>query len=295
MDIDVVVVGSINVDLVVHAERLPRPGETVQGGRFEQHFGGKGANQAVAAARAGARVAMIGAVGNDANGAASLAALAAEGVDVARVRSTSAPTGVALVAVNARGENQILLASGANDTLTPADARWEGGLSVVLSSFEIPPAVATAAMQMARARGGVGILTPAPAHALSAELLAEGPILVPNEHELVVAIGNDDPAAALNELTQRSTGPVIVTQGPAGALLAHGERRQRFDGLRAPSVVDMTGAGDAFVGALAAWLASGHTLEHAIRAGNAAGALSVSAAGARAALPRREEIQALLA
>lgn len=295
MDVDVVVVGSINVDLVVHAERLPRPGETVQGGRFEQHFGGKGANQAVAAARAGARVAMVGAVGDDAHGATSLAALAAEGIDVSRVRIVPGPTGVALVAVNARGENQILLASGANDTLTPEDARWDGGLSVVLSSFEIPPAVATAAMQLARARGGLGVLTPAPAHALSAELLAEGPILVPNEHELVVAIGNDDPAAALDELTQRSSGPVIVTQGPAGALLAHGERRERFDGRQPVRVVDTTGAGDAFVGALAAWLASGQSLEAAIRAGNAAGALSVSATGARAALPRRDEIEALLA
>ena len=294
MDVDVVVVGSINVDLVVHAARLPRPGETVQGGHFEEHFGGKGANQAVAAARAGARVAMVGAVGDDDRGRASLAALAAEGIDVSRVRSVTGPTGIAIIAVNARGENQIVLAAGANDALGVEDARWDGEVKVVLSSFEIPTPVATAAMQLARVRGALGVLTPAPAHALSAELLAESPILVPNEHELVVAIGNDDPAAALAELTVRSSGSVIVTQGPAGALLAQGERRERFNGQQPPRVVDTTGAGDAFVGAFAAWLAAGQSLEDAIRAGNAAGALSVSAAGARTALPRRNEIEALL-
>jgi ribokinase len=294
MDVDVVVVGSINVDLVVHAARLPRPGETVQGGRFEEHFGGKGANQAVAAARAGARVAMVGAVGDDDRGRASLAALVAEGIDVSRVRSVTGPTGIAIIAVNARGENQIVLAAGANDALGVEDARWDGEVKVVLSSFEIPTPVATAAMQLARVRGALGVLTPAPAHALSAELLAESPILVPNEHELVVAIGNDDPAAALAELTVRSSGSVIVTQGPAGALLAQGERRERFNGQQPPRVVDTTGAGDAFVGAFAAWLAAGQSLEDAIRAGNAAGALSVSAAGARTALPRRNEIEALL-
>jgi len=257
MNVDVVVIGSINVDLVVHADRLPRPGETVQGGRFEEHFGGKGANQAVAAARAGARVAMIGAVGGDDRGRASLAALATEGVDVSRVRTVQGPTGIAIVAVNARGENQIVLAAGANDELGTEDAGWDGEVSVVLSSFEIPTAVATAAMRLARARGAYGILTPAPAHALSAELLAESPILVPNEHELVVAIGNDDPAAALAELTRRSSGPVIVTQGPAGALLAHAERRERFDGRKPPQVVDTTGAGDALA---AGWIVGGPLL-----------------------------------
>jgi ribokinase len=294
VDPQVLVVGSINVDLVVRADRLPLPGETVLGGRFEQYFGGKGANQAVAAARAGARVAIAGAVGDDAHGRASLEALRSEGVDVSRVRLVDEPTGVALIAVGGRGENQIVLAPGANGCLVAADAAVPHGSAVVLTSFEIPVAVATAAAQAAREAGATTILTPAPAHALPAELLAADPILVPNEHELVSSIGNDDPEAALDELAERTHGAVIVTQGPAGALLAQGDRRQRFPGHRAPAVVDTTGAGDAFVGAVAAWLCAGEPFSRAIEAGNAAGALSVAALGARGALPTREMILAQL-
>ncbi|HET8587737.1 MAG TPA: PfkB family carbohydrate kinase, partial [Candidatus Limnocylindria bacterium] len=247
MSPQVVVVGSINVDLVVRADRLPLPGETVLGGRFEQHYGGKGANQAVAAARAGASVMMVGAVGDDAHGRASLDALRREGVDISRVRLVDEPTGVALIVVGGRGDNQIVLAPGANAALTPEDATIPDGTAVVLTSFEIPISVATTAAQSARAVAASTIVTPAPAHALPAELLAAGPILVPNEHELVSSIGNDDAASALDDLTERTAGPVIVTQGPAGALLAQGDRRERFPGHRAASVVDTTGAGDAFV------------------------------------------------
>lgn len=292
----VTVVGSINVDLVVHAERLPLPGETVQGGRFAHSRGGKGANQAVAAARAGATVTMIGAVGNDAYGADAIQALRDEGIDVSRIRVVDEPTGVALIGVGARGANAILLAPGANGALVEGDAVLAGrDASVVLTSFEIPYEVALAAVRNARASGATPIVTPAPAHALSAELLALDPILVPNEHELTVMIGNDDSAAALAEVTRRTAGPVIVTQGAAGALLAHGERRERFNSRQpAASVVDTTGAGDAFVGTLAAWLADGRPLDEAIAAANAAGALSVSALGARDGLPDRSKIEALL-
>jgi ribokinase len=295
MAAQVLVVGSINVDLVVGAARLPRPGETVEGGHFEQHFGGKGANQAVAAARAGARVALIGAVGDDAYGHASVEALRAEGVDVGGVRFVSEPTGVALIVVAQSGENQIVVAPGANALLQPSDVRIEAGTRVVLTSFEIPLPVSTVAAQQAQRLGITAVVTPAPAHALPAELLAANPILVPNQHEVVASIGNDHAADALDELSERTAGAIIVTQGPAGALLAQGQRRTRFEGSRAPSVVDTTGAGDAFVGALAAWLAGGSSLEEAISAANAAGALSVTAAGARGALPHREAIQALLA
>jgi ribokinase len=290
----VVVVGSINVDLVVRAPRLPRPGETVRGGQFEEHFGGKGANQAVAAARAGARVAMIGAVGDDERGAASVAALEREGVDVSHVRVVPDSTGVALIAVGERGENQIMLAPGANELLAPEDVELPAEAAVVLTSFEIPMATATAAVTDAARAGITAIVTPAPAHALPAELLAANPILVPNEHELVVSIGNDRSEDALEELTTRTAGPVIITQGPAGALLARGSERERFTGRRAPAVVDTTGAGDAFVGALAAWLSRGATLDAAIEAANAAGALSVAALGARNGLPAREAIEVLL-
>jgi len=293
----VVVIGSLNVDLVVVADRLPEPGETVLGGRFEVHDGGKGANQAVAAARAGARVSMIGAVGTDDHAERTLAALAAEGVETSRVRRVETePTGVAIIAVGPRGENQIVVAPGANGTLEldDEDRALIRTAACVLTNHEIPSAATLEALRTAHAAGVTAILNPAPARALPSEVLTLGPILTPNEHELVVAIGNDATDAALDELAQRHAGPIVVTQGPAGALLARGGERRRFDGRLAPAVVDTTGAGDTFNGVLAAWLADGASLEQAIEAANAAAALSVAAAGAREGMPSREAIGAFL-
>jgi ribokinase len=292
----VVVVGSISIDLVVTAERLPLPGETVLGGRFAQHAGGKGANQAVAAARVGAQVTMIGAVGTDAHGDTALAALTADGVDVSRVRRVPVPTGVALIAVGPRGENQIVLASGANDELTVGDISLGelGDDGVLLTDHEIPSAVTLAALRAAREAGWTAILDPAPARALSAEVLQLGPILTPNEHELLVAIGDDNAQAAAASLAERNRGPLIVTQGPAGALLVEGDRSQRFPGFPAAGVVDTTGAGDAFTGVLAAWLAEGQPLDAAIRAANAAGALAVTAGGARGGMPNRDALMEMI-
>ena len=294
----VIVLGSINTDFVVSADRLPRPGETVLGGRLAMHAGGKGANQAVAAARAGAEVTFIGSVGGDAYGEASLTALSAEGVDISRVRRVGGPTGAAIIAVGPRGENQIVVAPGANAEVSADDAALVAGLAtegaVLLTSLEIPMPAVVAGVRAATARGMRAIVNPAPAHPLPSELLALGPILTPNEHELVVGIGNDDAAAALAELTARVASPVVVTQGPAGALLAEGEARDRFEGHPAPRLVDSTGAGDTFNGVLAAWLASGAALADAIRAANVAGALSVGASGARGGMPARAEIELAL-
>lgn len=294
----VCVIGSVNIDLVVAASRLPAPGETVLGGRFSTHDGGKGANQAVAAARAGASVTIIGAVGRDAHGARSLAALEAEGIDVAGVRQVDGePTGIALVAVGPRGENQIVVAPGANAALEldDDDVARISEASVVLTNHEVTNEVVVAALTAAARAGATAVLNPAPARGLPADVLRLGSILTPNEHELVVAIGNDDTDAALDDLVALHAGPVIVTQGPAGALLARGDRRERFQGRAAPEIVDTTGAGDTFNGVLAAWLASEATLEAAIEAANAAAALSVAAAGARGGMPNREAIEAFLA
>jgi ribokinase len=294
---NVVVIGSINVDLVVTAERLPVPGETVLGGRFAIHHGGKGANQAVAAARVGARVTMIGAVGSDDHGDGSLEALRQEGVDVSRIRRAERePTGVALIVVGPRGENQIAVAPGANATLEldGDDRQAIADADVLLTNHEIPADTVLDALRIARDVGTMAILNPAPARALAAEVLSLGPILTPNEHELVVAIGNDDTDSALDELAVRHRGAIVVTQGPAGALLAHGDRRERFPGYPAGSVVDTTGAGDTFCGVLAAWLAGGASLDEAIHAANAAGSLSVGAAGARSGMPGREDVVTLL-
>lgn len=290
----VCIVGSINIDLVVLADRLPRPGETVLGGRFSVHDGGKGANQAVAAARAGALVTMIGAVGHDEYGRRALGALEAEGIDVSGVRQLDGePTGVAIIAVGPRGENQIVVAPGANAAFTLDDADLERitASRVLLTNHEVPNGVIVPALRAASEAGVRSILNPAPARGIPAEVLHIGPILTPNEHELVVAIGNDETEAALDELTARHAGPIIVTQGPAGALLAQDGRRERFAGLLAPEVVDTTGAGDTFNGVLATWLAGGASLEDAIVAANAAASLSVGAAGAREGMPRRDAIE----
>lgn len=289
---EVVVIGSINVDLVVEVDRLPHPGETVRGGRFSEHHGGKGANQAVAAARAGARVRLIGAVGDDVRGAAAIAALSAEGVDVSGVRRVPGTTGVALVMLGPRGENQIAVAPGANAEMTPEGLALDdlAADGVVLTTFETPMAAVEAAVRAAHRAGATAILDPAPAHALPAALLELGPILTPNQHEVTVAIGNDDPAAALDELVARHAGPVIVTQGAAGALLAGADGHEQFPGFPAPEVVDTTGAGDTFNGTLAAFLAEGHSLGSAIRLANAAAALSIGRRGARTGMPNRSAI-----
>jgi ribokinase len=189
-----------------------------------------------------------------------------------------------------------VVAPGANGRLAldDADRALIGGADCVLTNHEIPAAVTLDVLRTAHAAGVTAVLNPAPARALSSEVLSMGPILTPNEHELVVAIGNDITGAALDELAARHRGPVVVTQGPAGALLAEGDRRERFDGRLAPDVVDTTGAGDTFCGVLAAWLAERRTLAEAITAANAAGALSVAATGARQGMPTRETIEAFI-
>jgi ribokinase len=292
----VVVVGSINVDLVVATPRLPRSGETVLGGEFARHLGGKGANQAVAAARAGASVTMIGAVGRDADGDESVAALEAEGIDVSRIRRVAARTGVALIAVAPDGENQIVVAPGANALVTTDDAslpEMATGNGVLLACLEVPMAAVVAAVGAARRIGLQPIVNPAPAQQLPPEVLAARPILTPNEDELLALTGEADGNAAVGSLLDAGAGAVIVTRGAAGALLADGPRRQPFDG-RVVDVVDATGAGDAFSGVLAAWLARGHPLEVATEAANAAAGQSVTRAGARGGMPSRAEIEAAL-
>lgn len=286
------------MDLVVSVDHLPAPGETVLGGRFATHDGGKGANQAVAAARAGARVSFIGAVGGDEHGRRATEALRADGVDLERLRTLDGePTGVALIVVGPRGENQIAVAPGANNAwdLDADDRSVIAEADVLLTNHEVPGALVAAALRAAHEAGVRTILNPAPARGLSSEVLRIGPILTPNEHELVVAIGNDETSTALEELAARHAGPIVVTQGAAGALLvAHG-REERFAGRPASEVIDTTGAGDTFNGVLAAWLAGGASLAEAIRAANIAASMSVEAAGARAGMPRREAIAAELA
>jgi ribokinase len=287
---NVIVVGSINADLVVQADRLPAPGETVAGGRFSRHGGGKGANQAVAAARMGAQVTMVGAVGDDDLGDEALAALAAEGIDVSAVtRLEGVATGVALIAVDAAGENQIAVASGANTQVDPEAveaAVRAAGEGLVLLGHEVPEAAVLAG---ARAARGPIVLNPAPARPLSRELCALHPLLTPNATEAAELSGRSDPEDAARELAARTGAPVIATLGARGALLVDGERVERLPAPPADAV-DTTGAGDAFNGALAAELAAGRDLRAAAALAIAAASHSTRAVGAREGMPRREEV-----
>jgi ribokinase len=280
---DVFVIGSINVDLVVRAETLPGPGETVTGGTFERHGGGKSANQAVAAARAGAVVRMIGAVGDDELGEEAVAQLAAEGIDVSGVARMEAPTGVALIAVDAAGENQIAVASGANAELSAehVSGALEGAAGgVALLGLEVPDAAVLAGARAARGAGLTVVVNPAPARPLGGELLSLGPILTPNGGEAAALSGEDDAEAAARALAEQTGAPVVVTVGADGALLVTGDAVER---IPAPAVeaVDTTGAGDAFNGALAAALAGGAPLAEAVRDAVATAAESVRRPGAR--------------
>jgi ribokinase len=283
----VLVIGSINADLVVTLDRLPEPGETVTGGRFARHGGGKGANQAVAAARAGARVRFAGAVGDDDLGAAAIEELTAEGVDTAAIaRLEGEPTGVALIAVDGDGRNQIAVASGANARVDAAlvaralDAAPLTEHDVVLLGFEVPDDAVVAGARAAADAGARAILNPAPARDLPDGLLDHGVLLTPNGLEAAALTGETEPAAAARALARRMNAPVIVTVGADGALLAGADGIVE---IAAPEVdvVDTTGAGDAFNGVLAAGLAAGDALEDAARAAVAAASASVRRAGAR--------------
>ncbi len=293
----VVVVGSINVDLVVETDRLPGPGETVLGRSFARHQGGKSANQAVAAARAGARVRMVACVGDDAFGREARAALIDEGIDASGILVRDAPTGVAVIAVAPDGENQIVVAPGANGRLRPEDVDEAdlSGAALVVTGLEIPMAAVVAAARRAESAGIPVVVNVAPATALPEELLAAGPILVLNEHELGQVAGRGEPQEALASLVEGTGSAVVVTRGAQGALLALRYERHPEPGMPADTVVDTTGAGDAFIGAFAAWLVAGATLQEAVRAGVAAGSLAVGRAGARAGMPQREELLAKLA
>jgi ribokinase len=298
----VIVVGSINVDLVVTVERLPGAGETVIGGRHTREPGGKGANQAVAAARAGASVVFVTALGTDDIGDRALDSLAAEGIDLRFVRRVAdAPSGIALILVDKAGENLIAVAAGANAALRPEDvepieATVEPG-DAVLVQLEIPPPTVEAAVSLAQRRGARLILNPAPARPLSGPLLAAVSVLTPNEHEAAaladLGAGVVDPARMAAALHDRGVPDVLVTLGAAGVLVSSAAGSQRIPAF-AVDAVDTTAAGDVFNGALAVALIEGRALPDAARFASAAAAISVTRPGARASAPRRAEIDAWL-
>lgn len=300
----IAVVGSINLDLVVRCAALPRPGQTVAGDDLQEHGGGKGANQAVAAARLGARTTLIARVGDDGAGQRLRAGLAAEGVAVPDdLVSAGVPSGTAIIAVEHGGENHILLVPGANAQLMPADVERHGGCiraaRVLLLQLEIPGETVLAAARLARAAGVRVLLDPAPAPQRLDPGLHHVDLLSPNRSEAEALVGRPLPTIAAVgeaacELVARGAGAVVVTLGAEGALLCADGRTRH---LPAPAVdaIDATAAGDAFKAALALRWAEGAALEEAVRFALAAGALAASRPGAQPSLPRRAEVEALLA
>jgi ribokinase len=283
----VIVVGSINVDLFSYVKSLPRPGETVTGGTYRKAHGGKGANQAVAAARLGADVRLIGTVGEDDLGRASMASLEREGVNVDGVRTGRSHTGVAQIIVDDLGENLIAVAPGANHELTggmvaESLARIGADHAVVGTVLEVPDDAVLMAARTATKRGWNLVLNPAPARALSREILTECDVLTPNEHE-VTELGVSSP----EELIDAGAGAVVVTRGSKGADLYRPGLSVRNQPAFEVRAVDTTGAGDAFAGALAWALADGRELEMAVEFAAASAALSTLQRGARAGMPSR--------
>jgi ribokinase len=282
----IAVVGSINLDVVVGVERHPAPGETVVGGDRQELPGGKGANQAVAAARLGASVALVGRVGDDDAGRRLRDGLAAEGVDVRFVSvDPEAPTGMALIAVDASGENTIVVSPGANARVGEGDVRAAGdvvpGAGVVLVQHEVPEAAVRAALAAA---GGRVVLNPAPAR----PLVGPVDVLVPNRGELEALAGRGgEPEDLARGLA--GAGAVVVTLGAEGALVVEGERAERVPALQVEAV-DTTGAGDTFCGALVSALDEGATLVEAARWAARAAAASVTRLGAQSGMPTRDQL-----
>ena len=300
----IVVVGSLNMDLVVRTQRLPIPGETIIGSDFRTFPGGKGANQAVAAARLGGAVKMIGRVGGDDFGRALLKAVAQDGVDTSQILTDpEAASGVALITVEAGGQNTIVVASGANSHLTTqdvsaAEASFEGA-SVLLLQLESPLAAVVRAIELARKYQAQVVLNPAPAQLLEVDFLSRVDYLVPNQSELALLTGMETISDALQALRAQGlrrgarVPTVIVTLGGEGVLVVKDSQELRLPAYSV-QVIDTTAAGDAFVGAFAVALTEGLPLEIAAAWGNAAGALTVTRAGAQPSLPTRAEFKQFL-
>lgn len=298
MPVKIVVLGSFNADLVTYLQRLPTPGETVSGTRFTTGPGGKGSNQAVAAARLGAQVTFIGRVGQDTLADIGLSLWNAEGIDSSYVqRDPQLATGVAVIFVEAGGQNEIVVTLGSNGALSPADVdRAEATIAsadFLMVQLETNLDTVAYALGVARRHHVRTMLNPAPAQPLPAALLANVDYLTPNEHELTLIAGEQDPAKAQAALLQAGAQTVVVTLGEAGARWVTADGSGQVP-TYAVNVVDTVGAGDAFCAGFAVALAEGKTIEAALAFANAVGALSVTKPGAASSMPYRGDVDAFL-
>ncbi|MEV5955304.1 ribokinase [Streptomyces sp. NPDC051987] len=290
----IAVLGSLNMDLVAYAEKAPQLGETVTGRAFRTIPGGKGANQAIAAARAGATVSMIGAVGHDAYGVRLRETLEHSGVDTDSLRTIECPSGTAHIVVDDEGGNAIVVVPGANGTvdhLAPGDEGVIASADMLLLQLEIPLAAVVAGAQAARRHGVRTVLTPSPARPLPSELLDSIDLLVPNEREAATLTDRTDPRDAAAALLDRVP-QVVVTLGGAGSLYLTRDAAPLVIPAPRVTAVDSTGAGDTFVGALAVALAEEKPIREALSWAAAAAAISVQREGATESMPYRPEIEA---
>jgi ribokinase len=307
--LDILVIGSLNADLVVRAPRFPQPGETISGEDLQIIPGGKGANQAVAAARQGAQVAMVGRVGSDSFAQFLRGNLESNQVDVTHIQQSNSATGTAIIIVDANGQNSIVLSPGANATVGPADVDAAPAARIVLMQFEIPLETVLHAAQRFKSQGATVILNPAPARVISDELLNHIDILIPNETELSLITGQtvtdiSSAESAARTLLARGVPTVIVTLGAQGALVVTPNQVTHIESFKV-NVVDTTAAGDAFIGGFAAkLLESGGSppnvqelapeFQSAVQYGCACGALATTKFGAQPSLPTKTETERMM-
>jgi ribokinase len=295
----IIVVGSSNTDMVIKADHFPMPGETILGGNFFMFPGGKGANQAVAAARLGGKVTFIAKTGNDIFGEQAISQFRKEGIDTNFIiTDTNQPSGIALITIDNKGENTIVVAQGANGTLTPEDVqkavREFERAGLVLIQLEIPLDAVVHAIKLAKQFGKKVILNPAPARQLPDEILRELFMITPNESEAEILLGRDikdigSIQAAAKNLYEKGVANVVITLGSDGAYIYNADGEQHITTMKVDTV-DTTAAGDVFNGALAVAISEGKSLKDAVVFANRAAAISVTRMGAQASAPYRNEI-----
>lgn len=299
MNGNLLVVGSLNMDMVVNVARHPQIGETILGGKFSTFPGGKGANQAVAAARMGGAVTMIGCVGQDGFGEELRASAARDGIDVQYVYvDEKTATGIALITVDDLGQNTIVVASGANLALTPERLRASkqafATADVLVAQLESPLETVSEALSLAAENKLKVVLNPAPARPLSAEFLSKVDYFIPNEREAMQVVGAETLEAAINQLLGMGVRNLIITLGEKGVLVVTADGRKQIPSYPVKAV-DTVAAGDAFVGAFATGISEGLNIDDAVKFGNAAAAISVTRHGAQPSLPLRKEASEFLA